>query len=267
MIANSMRCRSGYTLCAATKGICLRPHARARIITARTTDSTTAPGLAIEPWSGSAAQLKALHSLKERLKDASTTAPSDEVLQWYLRDRYFDVDEAEGKLRSLLRWQKEFEPKTITEASISKELNTGKAHVHAHPDVYGRPAIVIRVKRHVIGQFPVRDSKRLCVYLLDKAISQLPPGKEQILGVFDLRDFTMANADFAFAAFMIEAFFEYYPRRVGQVLMVDAPWVFQPAWQVIRPLLRKYAALVAFVSRDEIRSKYFTPETAPPDFR
>jgi hypothetical protein len=33
-------------------------------------------------------------------------------------------------------------------------------------------------------------------------------------------------------------------RRVGQVLMVDAPWVFGPAWEVIRPAMRKYAALV-----------------------
>jgi hypothetical protein len=29
-----------------------------------------------------------------------------------------------------------------------------------------------------------------------------------------------------------------------QVLFVEAPWVFQPAWQVIKPLMRKYAALV-----------------------
>lgn len=47
-------------------------------------------------------------------------------------------------------------------------------------------------------------------------------------------------------AVQVEAFFEYYPRRVGQVLFVDAPWVFQPAWAVIKPLMRKYAALVSF---------------------
>ena len=29
-----------------------------------------------------------------------------------------------------------------------------------------------------------------------------------------------------------------------QVLLVEAPWVFGPAWEVIRPLMRKYAALV-----------------------
>lgn len=47
------------------------------------------------------------------------------------------------------------------------------------------------------------------------------------------------------ARMQVDAFFEYYPRRVGQVLMVEAPWVFTPAWEVIKPLLRKYKALVS----------------------
>jgi hypothetical protein len=87
------------------------------------------------------------------------------------------------------------------------------------------------------GEYPINDSKRLCVHLIDQAISSLrrdnlassttspdngpphPPGGdggkggEQIVGVFDLKGFSVTrNADFAFALFMIEAFFEYYPR-------------------------------------------------------
>lgn len=61
-------------------------------------------------------------------------------------------------------------------------------------------------------------------------------------------------------------FFVYYPKRLGQVLMVDAPWVFQPPWQLIKPLLRKYAALVRFVSSETVRNEYFSPETVPKDF-
>lgn len=63
------------------------------------------------------------------------------------------------------------------------------------------------------GEFPIDDSKRLCTYLLDQAIEQLPDGSEQLIGLFDLRGFQLQNADLAFAAFMIEAFFDYYPRR------------------------------------------------------
>ncbi|EFJ41850.1 hypothetical protein VOLCADRAFT_67793, partial [Volvox carteri f. nagariensis] len=186
------------------------------------------------------------------------------TLKWYLRDRYFDVDEAEQKLRSMLKWRQSFQPQSTTAQMVAAELASGKAYVHNYTDKYGRPAIVIRTRRH----FPLTDSKRLAAYLIDTAISRLPPGGEQIVGIFDLRGFQFAqNADFQFAAFMIEAFFEYYPRRVSQVLFVEAPWVFFPAWEVIKPLMRKYAALVRFLSVSELRSEFFTPEALPEDFR
>ena len=105
------------------------------------------------------------------------------------------------------------------------------------------------------GEYPINDSKRLCVHLIDQAIAMLDNGAEassssspsssspdgsppmgtsvgrggggggggggtaavsrveQIVGIFDLKDFSVTrNADFAFAFFMVEAFFEYYPR-------------------------------------------------------
>ncbi|KAJ9519999.1 hypothetical protein QJQ45_014725 [Haematococcus lacustris] len=174
-----------------------------------------------------------------RLKDMSNKL-NDETLQWYLRDRYFDVDEAEQKLRRMLAWREDFQPDHITASQVAKEASSGKAYVHSHLDVYGRPAIVIRTRLHVCdvcvlyaGQYPINDSKRLAVFLIDQAIAQAQAaGGEQILGIFDLRDF------------QVEAFFEYYPRRVAQVLFVEAPWMFQPAWAAIQPLMRKYAALV-----------------------
>lgn len=49
--------------------------------------------------------------------------------------------------------------------------------------------------------------------------------------------------------------------------MVDAPWVFQPPWRLIRPMLRKYARLVRFVNAEQVRNEFFTPETVPKDFK
>jgi len=66
---------------------------------------------------------------------------------------------------------------------------------------------------HTPGEYPIEDSKRLAGHVLDQAIAALPPGGEQIMGIFDLRGFELKNADLQFAAFIIEAFFEYYPRR------------------------------------------------------
>ena len=65
----------------------------------------------------------------------------------------------------------------------------------------------------------------------------------------------------------VDVFFSYYPKRLGQVLFVDAPWGFNAGWSVVKPWLKKYAALVSFVSREELRKRYFMPETCPEDFR
>jgi len=49
--------------------------------------------------------------------------------------------------------------------------------------------------------------------MLDTALSRLPPGGEQFLGVIDLKGMSLSNIDLEFVAFMVEAFFVYYPRR------------------------------------------------------
>lgn len=64
----------------------------------------------------------------------------------------------------------------------------------------------------------------------------------------------------------VDVFFLYYPKRLGQVLLVDAPWGFEPGWQLVKPWLQKYAALVRFVSTKEVAEQYFTPDTVPSDF-
>lgn len=56
------------------------------------------------------------------------------------------------------------------------------------------------------GEFPLDDSKRLCVHLLEEAIAQLPPGNETLVGIFDLRGFGSKNADLGFVRFLVSAF-------------------------------------------------------------
>ncbi|KAG2495514.1 hypothetical protein HYH03_006457 [Edaphochlamys debaryana] len=234
-----------------------------------TSTAPSAPGLRPVPWTDAPSQIKALATLTQRFsKELASKEVDEDTLKWFLRDRYFDPVEAEEKLRKTLQWRQTFKPQATTPAMLAAELASGKAYVHTAPDKYGRPAIVIRTRLHKTGQFPITDSKRLAAHMIDTALAQLPPGGEQIVGIFDLRGFEFTtNADFQFAAFMVEAFFEYYPRRVGQVLMVEAPWVFFPAWEVIKPLMRKYAALVSFVSVADVRRDYFTPQSLPDDFK
>ena len=92
-------------------------------------------------------------------------------------------------------------------------------------------------------------------------------GVTQVLGVFDLRNLTPTCIDFEFVSFLIDTIYNFYPQRLGQVLLVQPPpFVFEAAWEIIKPQIGKHADIVRFVQLDEL-SEYFTPETLPADFR
>jgi hypothetical protein len=118
------------------------------------------------------------------------------------------------------------------------------------------------LRRHKVGQFSERKSQELCAYYVEQAIAARPPGVENVMGIFDLRGFGLHNVDFVFVKFLIEAFFFYYPKRAGEVLMVDAPWAFMPPYEMMKPMLGKYAELMKFVSKQDVRT-YFKPGEVP----
>ena len=142
---------------------------------------------------------------------------------------------------------------------VAREAATGKAFLHSHSDVLGRPVVVVRAAKHITGVLPtlacpgrvcgqtcraqvaqlfftmlhspagcagassLQDSQRLCVHLMDLALERLavaeaaarpgtPPPPQTVLGIFDLRGFTSANADWGFVRFLVDIFFLYYPK-------------------------------------------------------
>ncbi|KAK4795369.1 hypothetical protein SAY86_013363 [Trapa natans] len=266
------------------------------------------------------ARKKLVLEVKEKLQRDHSNLPvgkngrdDEEMIYWFLKDRKFAVDEATTKLVKAIKWHHEFKVSELSEESVKRVAETGKAYVHDFLDVSGRPVLVVVASKHIpstffygsadfeesemhIGQVhdPIQNEK-LCAFLIERALGKLPPGKEEILGIFDLRGFGPENADLKFLTFIFDAFYCYYPRRLGQVLFVDAPFVFQPIWQLAKPLLKSYASLVRlpllsicadfcmsyyhvglhnisvlkvrFCSAETVKSEYFTEETLPAGFR
>ncbi|KAH7414988.1 hypothetical protein KP509_14G022200 [Ceratopteris richardii] len=219
-------------------------------------------------------QLKLVKEVKTKLQSLHSDLPvgkngrdDDELLLWFLKDRKYNVDAAVGKLVKALTWRRDFNVDSLTEESVKNIAATGKAYLHTSPDVLGRPVVVVVAANH----FPARDdlieSQKLCIYLIEKALSQLAPDKERILGIFDLRGFTSKNGDLKFVKFLVDVFFNYYPKRLDQVLFVEAPFIFQPGWNIVKPWLKSYASLVRFCTAEVVRQEYFTPDSVPPSFQ
>ncbi|XP_024960740.1 motile sperm domain-containing protein 2 isoform X1 [Cynara cardunculus var. scolymus] len=218
--------------------------------------------------------LKLVTKVKEKLEKDHFSLPTgkngrddEELILWFLKDRRFSVEEAVSKLTKAIKWREEFGVSKLSEESVRRAAATGKSYLHDSLDVHGRPVLVVVPSKHFPEMLDRSEDERLCVFLLEKALSRLPDGKEEILGVFDLREFGVKNADLKFLTFLFDVLYYYYPKRLGQVLFVDAPFVFQPIWQLAKPLIKSYASLVKFCSVEDVRKEYFTESTVPASFR
>ncbi|CAK8563010.1 unnamed protein product [Lathyrus sativus] len=217
---------------------------------------------------------KLVLEVKDKLEKEHHTLPigrngrdDEDMILWFLKDRKFSVEEAASKLTKAIKWRQDFEVSKLTEEAVKHVVKTGKAYIHDFLDVNGRPVLVVVAAKHFPKAQEPEDDERLCVFLIEKALSKLPPGKEQILGIFDLRGFGTENADLRYLTFLFDVFYCYYPKRLSEVLFVDAPFVFKPIWQLTKPLLKSYASLVRFCSAETVRKEYFTDETLPSNFR
>lgn len=181
-------------------------------------------------------------------------------MEWYLKDRRYDAEEAEGKIRATLKWRNSIGH--VQDVDVQEEMATGKTVVHHHKDIYGRSVLLVTARKHVVGEFTSKQSQSLLKYSIDKAIDVMDEESETLLGIFDLKGFGPRNADLEYVSFLVDAFFKYYPRRIGEVLLVDAPLIFRPTWMIAKPMLGKYAKLVRFVSSKEAQS-YFRPGEVP----
>nr|CAD1838335.1 unnamed protein product [Ananas comosus var. bracteatus] len=191
----------------------------------------------------------------------------EETIAWFLKDRKFSVEDTVSKMSKAIKWREEFGVSRLTEESVRDAYETGKSYVHDFLDVNGRPVLVVVASKHFPSKQDRAEDEKLCVFLVEKALSKLPPGVDHILVIVNLRGLRAENADFMFLKFLVDVFYYYYPKRLGQVLLVDPPFVFQSMWQIVKPLMRSYAFLVRFCDAETVRNEYFTEETVPVDFR
>ena len=107
--------------------------------------------------------LQALRQLQRQLADLSLPyQPDEQVQQWFLRDRNFDVEEAAEKLSKMCRWRHSFRPDLIRAEDIPAEIAADKAILHPHADIYGRPVVVVQARRHIVSETHAARSVAAC---------------------------------------------------------------------------------------------------------
>ncbi|XP_078431189.1 sec14p-like phosphatidylinositol transfer family protein isoform X2 [Wolffia australiana] len=182
-----------------------------------------------------------LHKEYPHLPKGKNGSDDEEMILWFLRDRKFSVDDAIFKLEKAIRWREEFGVSELTEESVRRLYETGKAYVHEFLDVEGRAVLVVDASKHFPGEEDSRENEKLCVFLIERALSLLPEDESKILTIIDLRGFRVENGDVSFLRFL-------------------------PVWQLVRPWLKSYASLVRFCNAESVKKEYFTEATVPARF-
>ena len=90
-----------------------------------------------------------------------------------------------------------------------------------------------------------------------KMMEDAPNGSGSIYAVWDMRDFSGANADLDLAKFCIlDVFRKYYPKRLNQVAAIDSPWAFKPIWAILKPIIGKYSSVVKFCKVQDVLDNF-----------
>jgi len=204
--------------------------------------------------------------VREELKSKNTeelATVDDSIIDWFVRDRKLDEEQALKKILKYQNWRDgNFSIEALNAQSVVEEAKTGKAVLMDERDILGRPVVLVTLIKHDVGTRVLEDTQKLCVKLLDEGLAELKAEgfeQETVMCVYDLRGFSMKNADIDFTKFFISCIFDYYPKRISQVLLVDAPFVFKPVWAIIKPLMGKYSSLVKFVKAKEA-NEFFTSD-------
>ena len=114
---------------------------------------------------------------------------------------------------------------------ISKELATGKFYVNGLSKD-GRPVVYLRISRE--NTWDPRCNLLSLVYTIERAIATMGPNVKEMVAVVDCAGVGMMNApSTAFVKLAIEVLGKHYPKRNGQIFIVNVSSIFYMIWNIV----------------------------------
>jgi len=228
-----------------------------------TTPSGIPPNLYNTPSYKGLAEIKLdddniLQSMKEEFFFMMTCDEPDSVALRFLRARKWNVARAIKMTTACLQWRVEWNVRAlleIGEKGIDEEVfKSGKAFIFGR-DKENRPLSFVRARNHNKNTVPLFESEKFTMFLLETGRLSIKPPVEMCSIVFDMTDFSMNNMDYPYVKFVLHCLQNYYPECLGVCLIVNAPWIFNGCWKVIKPLLDPVvSSKVHFIKSEELKN-------------
>ena len=107
------------------------------------------------------------------------------------------------------------------------QIRSGKCFLLNKPDCAGRPVVLVRVDKHLPAAASVDESTLFIVMCLKEAESRLAdPDSSQFSVLLDLGKASISNIDYPLIKRLIYILTNFYPERLGVMLLHDAPSYF-----------------------------------------
>ncbi|CDO98299.1 unnamed protein product [Coffea canephora] len=173
-------------------------------------------------------------------QDPSCKEVDDLTIRRFLRARNLDVEKASDMLLKCLKWRRMFVPSGhISSSEVPNEIAQNKMFVQGI-DKKGRPIAVLIGARHFQNEIGGLDEfKRFVVFTLDRLGSRMPPGQEKFLVIADLQGWGYCNSDLRAYLGALSILQDYYPERLGKLLIIHVPYIFRAVWKAFYPFIDK----------------------------
>ena len=196
--------------------------------------------------------------------------PDALLLRW-LRAKKWNVQGTVELFLETIKWRKEwgvteFVAKGETDL-YEEEIQSGKTFFMGE-DKMGRPINYVSARDHIKEQFPGKATEKLTVFTMETGRKLLHPPHESVTVVFDLTDFGLKNMDYQHLKFLIYLLQNYYPESFALGLVVNAPWIFNGCWYIIKRWLDPVVQnKIHFVNSYEDLREYIPGESIPKKFK
>jgi len=124
----------------------------------------------------------------------------------------------------------------------------------------------VSVKNHLNYANKEAEYENLILWLMEYGVRKWRAGEietSRATIVFDMGGFGMANMDYHLVKYLADTLQAHYPEVLAHVYVVEAPWIFQACWNLIKGWIDPVTvAKIEFVSRDSL-AKHLNKDIIP----
>ncbi|UJR07526.1 hypothetical protein I4U23_011814 [Adineta vaga] len=191
----------------------------------------------------------------------------DMILLRWLRAKKWDIQSAYRQFFDTIKWRQEWRVNDLVAKGeldlCYEEIQSGKSYFTG-PDKAGRPINYVSVKDHIKGQFSAESTEKLTIFTMETGRKLLQPPHESVTVIFDMTGFGLKNMDYPHLKFLINLLQNYYPESFSLGLIINAPWVFNGCWYIIKPWLDPVVeSKIHFINNLNDLAQFIDPSVLP----